>query len=100
MKISWFQFSQNLINLISKAVYVHTKGGRVYVEVIGSAPTMVCICGKSPNSDFFDQTGPKKVRIYLKKSAFLNFPSILNLRIRRSSLNIAPMTIFQKTDPT
>ena len=65
-----------------------------------SAPTMVCICGKSPNSDFFDQTGPKKVRIYLKKSAFLNFPSILNLRIRRSSLNIAPMTFYQKIDPT
>ena len=100
MKKSWFQFSQNLINLISKAIYVHSKGGRVYVEVIGSAPTMVCICGKSQNSDFFDQTGPKKVLIYLKKSAFLNFPSILNLRIRRSSLNIAPMTIFQKTDPT
>ena len=65
-----------------------------------SVPTMVRICGKSPNSDFFEQTGPKKVRIYLKKSAFLNFPSILNLRIRRSSLNIAPMTFYQKIDPT
>ena len=28
------------------------------------------------------------------------FPSILNLRIRRSSLNIAPMTFYQKIDPT
>ena len=25
-----------------------------------SAPTMVCICGKSPNSDFLGQTGQKK----------------------------------------
>ena len=73
MKKSWFQFSQNLINLISKAIYVHSKGGRVYVEVIGSAPTMVCICGKSQNSDFFDQTGPKKVLIYLKKVCILEF---------------------------
>ena len=65
-------------------------------EHICSAPTMVRFCGKSPNSDFLGQTGPKKVCIYLKKSAFLNFPCILTLRIRRSSLNIAPM----KTDLT
>ena len=29
-----------------------------------------------------------------------NFPSILNLRIFRSLLNIAPMAFYQKTDPT
>ena len=34
-----------------------------HVKPTHSAPNMVRICGKSPNSDFFDQTGPKKVRI-------------------------------------
>ena len=41
---------------------------------IHSAPTMVCICGKSSNSDFLGQTGQKKVCIYTKKSEFYHFP--------------------------
>ena len=48
------------------------------LKLINSAHIMVRIFGKSPNSDFFDQTGRKKVRIYLEKSEFLNFMSILS----------------------
>ena len=44
---------------------------------MGSAPTMVCICGKSPNSDFLGQNGQKKVCIYTKKSEFYHF-SLVN----------------------
>ena len=44
-----------------------------------SAPTIVRICGKSPNSDFLGQTGPKKVRIYTEKSEFYHFPFVQRL---------------------
>ena len=40
---------------------------------------MVCICGKSPNSDFLGQIGQKKVRIYTEKSEFYHLPFILRL---------------------
>ena len=40
---------------------------------------MVRICGKSPNSDFLGQTGPKKVRIYTEKSEFYHFPFVQRL---------------------
>ena len=40
---------------------------------------MAHICGKSPNSDFLGQTGPKKVRIYTEKSEFYHFPFIQRL---------------------
>ena len=43
---------------------------------MSSAPTMVCICGKGPNSDFLGQTGQKKVRIYTEKSEFYHFPLV------------------------
>ena len=44
-----------------------------------SAPTMVGICGKSPNSDFLGQNGQKKVCIYPKKSEFYHFPFVQHL---------------------
>ena len=44
-----------------------------------SAPTIVHICGKSPNSDFLGQTGPKKVWIYTEKSKFYHFPFVQRL---------------------
>ena len=54
-------------------------GGPYFQEILPSAPTMVRICRKNPNSDFLGQTGPKKVRIYTEKSEFYHFPLVQRL---------------------
>jgi len=64
---------QNFILSFSTKILVEWLHFRPFV-LISSAPTMVRICGKSPNSDFLGQTGPKMVRIYTEKSEFYHFP--------------------------